>query len=62
MVHVSCIILIFIGPQKRNNFSDPTLGDLTACMTFVQRTLPIAVARPYVEQFVPKGTRVSMHA
>ena len=45
----------------RNNFTDPTPGDLVACMTYVQRTLPIAVARPYVEQFVPNGTRVQSY-
>lgn len=42
---------------KRNNFSDPTPGDLIACVTFVQYVLPIALARPFVEQFVPEGTR-----
>ena len=44
---------------KRDNFSDPTPGDLIACVSFVQLVLPIALARPFVEQFVPDGTRVS---
>jgi hypothetical protein len=49
--------LIIIG--RRNNFTDPTPGDVIACVTFVQRVLPIALARPFVEQFIPEGTRVS---
>ena len=54
-----CILLpLAIG--RRNNFTDPTPGDLVACVSFVQRTLPIALARPFVEQFVPEGTRVGM--
>ena len=31
-----------------------------SCMSFVERTLPIALARPFVEQFVPGGTKVSI--
>ena len=30
-------------------------------MRLVQRTLPIALARPFVEQFVPEGTKVNWH-
>ena len=37
---------------------DTTPGDLDSCMNLVQRTLPIALARPFVEQFVPDGTKV----
>ena len=29
-------------------------------MRLVQRTLPIALARPFVEQFVPEGTKVGI--
>lgn len=47
----------YTSPENRNNITDPTPGDLIACMSFVQYTLPIAMARPYVEQFVPKGTK-----
>ena len=37
-----------------------TPGDLNSCMTLVQSSLPIALARPFVEQLVPEGTRVSI--
>jgi hypothetical protein len=35
-------------------------GGLNSCMTLVQKTLPIALARPFVERFVPEGTQVSI--
>ena len=35
-------------------------GDLNSCMSLVQDVLPIALARPFVERFIPKGTRVSI--
>ena len=28
------------------------------CISLVQSTLPIALARPFVEQYVPRGTKV----
>jgi hypothetical protein len=39
---------------------DTNPGDLDSCMRLVQRVLPIALARPFVEQFIPEGTRVSI--
>ena len=50
--------IIMIG--FRNAQIDPTPGNLFSCMSFVERTLPIALARPFVEQFVPGGTKVSI--
>ena len=44
----------------RNAQIDPTPGNLISCMSFVERTLPIALARPFVEQFVPGGIKVSI--
>ena len=35
-------------------------GDPKFCMSLVQNVLPIALARPFVERFIPKGTRVSI--
>ena len=34
-------------------------GDLTYCLSRTEEVLPIALARPYVEQYVPKQTKVS---
>ena len=33
-------------------------GNSASCIMFVEDVLPIALARPYVEQYVPDGTRV----
>ena len=54
-MYCTIVYLIMIGTRTQN---DPTPGNLVSCMTFVQRALPIALARPYVEQFLPKGTKV----
>ena len=40
---------------------DNTPGDLNSYMRLVQRILPIALTRPFVEQFVPEGTKVNWH-
>ena len=40
-------------------FRSTTPGNSISCITFIQGVLPIALARPYVEQFVPEGTKVS---
>ena len=40
--------------------TDTNPGDLDSCMRLVQSVLPIALARPFVEQFIPKGTQVSI--
>ena len=39
---------------------DTTPGDPSSCLELVRGALPIALARPFVEQFVPEGTRVSI--
>ena len=49
------IMIVF----RLNGPADTTPGDLNSCMGLVQRTLPIALARPFVEQFVPEGTKVN---
>ena len=33
-------------------------GDLAYCVQRTEEVLPIALARPYVEQYVPKQTKV----
>lgn len=45
---------------RLTGLADTTPGDLDSCMGLVQRTLPIALARPFVEQFVPEGTKVTI--
>ena len=55
------IIVVHIIIGFRNRLTDPTPGDLTSCMMFVERTLPIALARPFVERLVPEGTKVSIY-
>ena len=54
-MYYTIVHLIMIGMRTLN---DPTPGDLLSCMNYVQGALPIALARPYVEQFLPKGTKV----
>lgn len=33
-------------------------GDVSFCISRTEKVLPIALARPYVEQFVPPQTKV----
>ena len=33
-------------------------GKSDSCIALVQELLPLALARPYVEQYLPEGTRV----
>ena len=63
---IVAIVLIFpcmtffivnIGFKTR---TDTQPGNSDSCITFVQTILPIALARPYVEQYVPEGTRVRL--
>ena len=54
--YVHSIAIVF-----RQIATDINPGDLDSCMLLVQSVLPIALARPFVEQFIPKGTRVSVH-
>ena len=56
------LIVFYVWTVLRNPQADTTPGNLDSCMALVQRTLPIALARPFVEQFVPEGTKVgSIH-
>lgn len=52
----SCMTLIIAF----RTFQDTQPGNSDSCITFVQTILPIALARPYVEQYVPEGTRVRL--
>ena len=36
-------------------------GDLMYCLARTEEVLPIALARPYIEQYVPKQTKVYAH-
>lgn len=40
------------------SLADTQPGNSDSCIAFVQQILPIALARPYVEQYVQEGTKV----
>ena len=40
--------------------SNVNLGDHKSCMLYVQDTLPLALARPYVMNIFPEETRVGI--
>ena len=46
-IHAYIILLFTVKP-----------GDLAYCVQRTEEVLPIALARPYVEQYVPKQTKV----
>jgi hypothetical protein len=53
---IHCILDIRINDFT--NDDTPVPGDHISCMKYVQRILPIALARPYVVNFIPEKTKV----
>ena len=52
------IVIIITAFRKP---TDTIPGNRGSCIRLVEDILPIALARPYVEQYVPEGTRVRVH-
>ena len=44
--------------ESSNTGAQGSLPRTDTCIAFVQRTLPIALARPFIENYIPQGTKV----
>jgi hypothetical protein len=55
MIH--CILALRVNST---NDETPVPGDHISCMRYVQSTLPIALARPYVINLIPEKTKVGI--
>jgi hypothetical protein len=55
-----CIYCILDIRKRTENNKTPRPGNHYSCMDHVQSTLPLALAIPYVEKFIPSETKVGI--